>query len=130
MASSLLKDQLLAILFQCVLLGKDAKAALGYLTDDYSVQDRNSTISRWQVEEGLRNDIARTKSISNWTMDLQDIGMRDGALVVVLKENRSAVVTGENGRTRQITARTTMRDTWGKTPAGWKTRRTEIVSGG
>jgi ketosteroid isomerase-like protein len=109
---------------------KDADAALALLTEDYSVVADNTVIPRWQVEKGLRTDIARTRSLGEWTMTLQDIVVHDGAIVVVLKERRTATVTEPGGRTKQVNVRDTMRDTWVKTSKGWQTQKTEMVSGG
>jgi ketosteroid isomerase-like protein len=109
---------------------KDAGAALALLTEDYSVVANNTVIPRWQVEKDLRSDMARTQSIGEWTMTLQDIGVHDGAIVVVLKERRRATITGNGGRSQQVNVRDTMRDTWVKTPKGWQTQKTEMVSGG
>jgi ketosteroid isomerase-like protein len=109
---------------------KDAAAALGYLTPDYSVEVPAGVIPRYEVEKALKQDFKRTKSVSNWDMTIQDVGMRDGALVVVLKETRTAVITDNNGRDRRVTSRDVMRDTWFKTDKGWKNSQTEILGGG
>jgi ketosteroid isomerase-like protein len=106
---------------------KDAKAALALLTDDYTVEAGQVALPRWEVEKSLRRDLDRTRSISKWTMTLQDIAMQGNALVVVLTEDRSAVVEDDKGRPRRVNAHDRMRDTWIKTSSGWKTRKTEIL---
>lgn len=106
---------------------KDVKAALGILTDDYSVQAGNTAVPRWEVEKSLKQDFARTRSIDKWDMTIQDVAAHGNTLVVVLKESRSAMVDDANGRPRRVETEDRMRDTWVKTSAGWKNQKTEII---
>lgn len=107
---------------------KDAAAALALLTDDYTVTQNNTAIPRWEVEKGMRQDFARTRSIDRWDMAIQDVAAHGDTMVVVLKENRSAMVTGSDGRPRRVNTQDRMRDTWVKTNDGWKTQKTEVIA--
>lgn len=106
---------------------KDLAGTLSFLTDDYTVQSGGSALPRWEVEKGLRTDFARTRSIDKWDMTIQDVAAHGSTLVVVLRENRSALVTDAQGQTRRVNSTDRMRDTWVKTPKGWKTQKTEII---
>lgn len=123
-ARTMLRDMYAA--FRADVRRKDAKAALAKLTDNYTVEYPDHNEGRGAVERGMAGEFKATLEIPEWNQTVRAVTVDGNTVTAVVEDRKTSLFRDPNGQTRTSRVEATMRDTWIKTPKGWKNRRTEI----
>jgi len=110
----------------------DADAALSIDTDDWtSITTGQTPRTKQELEPFIRRDIANLKPPAAWAATFQPTGTSTGIQIyeIILKDPSTAIVLCLVGnKSKNIWTGSHVRDTWIKTPAGWKRRMHEKLT--
>jgi membrane-associated protease RseP (regulator of RpoE activity) len=101
-------------------------------TSDFSLTFLNGkTATREELQEGLKQRMDRIKSVNHLKIELGNITVTEDKAVVITTQNFSRVITGPDGKDHTVvTSGTTHRETYVKTPQGWKIKHVEEIKQG
>jgi len=106
----------------------DFKAFVGTFAPDYSIKLLNGdAFSREQVENFVKNDMARTKAVEKSVSTIESLTVGpDGAVVIVTHEASRVLTDGQNV-SHKWENKVVHKETWTRMTDGWKIRRLEEV---
>ena len=110
-----------------LVLHHDVSGQLADLTPDYVVKLRNGdTMTRDVLRERWRffydSVVIRHVSFANVVRDVQRHG---DTAVVTIEQKDHRIQRGPDGKPMDVEANVVHKETWVRTPAGWKLRRTD-----
>lgn len=107
---------------------KNVDGLLRQMTPDFLYKTRDGQVLNKQtVEMIMRQEYARYKSVDKRTTAIKRMVIRGNTARVTTEERIAVTVLDSQGRLRKVDNRATTRDTWVKTPQGWKVKMTEIL---
>ena len=111
---------------------KDIKAFMDDKTADFTARSLNGNVAtREQVEAGVRQRMGRIKRLNYLKVKLKELTVTGDVAVAITTQEFSRVVADAQGNERTVVSKgTTHRDTWVKTPAGWKIKTVEELTQG
>jgi len=110
----------------------DVDIALSIDTDDWtSITVGQKPRTKQELEPFIRRDIASLKPPPSWSATFQPTGTTTGIQIyeITLKDASTAIVLCLVGnKAKNVWTGSHVRDTWIKTPAGWKRRMHEKLT--
>lgn len=106
----------------------DFEAFIGTLAADYSIKLLNgSEFNRKQVEDFVKSDMARTRSVGESLSVIDDLQVENGEAVVLVTHQAIRVLDDAKGQPHKWENKVVHRETWTKTVRGWRIKRLEEV---
>jgi hypothetical protein len=111
---------------------KDIGAFMENKTPDFTGKSLNGVVrTREQVEAGVRQRMERIRKLNYLKIKIEKLTVGDGVAVAITSQEFSRVVADAQGVERTVVSKGTRhRDTWVKTPAGWKMKSVEELTQG
>ncbi len=110
-------------------LQKNIEGLLRQMTPDFLYKTREGQVLNKQtVELLMRQDFARIRQVLLRTTQIQRIQFQGNQARVVTTERTVFTAPDERGNLRKTEIRATTRDTWVKTPLGWRVKMTEVLN--
>ncbi|MCS6950106.1 MAG: nuclear transport factor 2 family protein [Armatimonadota bacterium] len=107
---------------------KNVDGLLRQMTPDFLYKTREGQIlSKQAVELLMRQDFARIQEIKVRTTQIQQMQITGNTARVVTRERTVFTAPDAQGKLQRVDIRATTRDTWVKTPQGWKVKMTEVL---
>lgn len=107
---------------------KNVDGLLRQMTPDFLYKTKEGQIlNRQTVELLMRQDFARIQTIHTRTTQIQRIQVTGNVAQVVTRERTVFTATDPQGKPVKMDLRATTRDTWVKTPQGWRVKITEVL---
>lgn len=108
------------------LMKNDFPAYVDNFSPDYSIKLLNGqSLTRAEVEDFIKNDMSRTLSVKRSKSEIQNFTVRGDEVSVVVTHESSRVLIDAEGRPRQWDSKVVHRETWFRTPKGWKIKTLE-----
>jgi hypothetical protein len=102
---------------------------LDHTTSDFRGTSENGrTLSREDAVAGLHQVAIGAARFIGQEYGILKLTVKGNQAAVLYKGHTTAVADDPQANTHKIEAMTTVRDTWVKTPEGWKTRLSEILA--
>lgn len=110
---------------------KDLDGVLRLLTVDFIQQPLNGpALNRAQAEAAMKQSWPHVRSIEKWDLQLLDLKLEKDRAVGLVKESLVASLADADGGVHRQETNTQSRNTWVRTPSGWKYQRmVELVPG-
>lgn|ERR1041384_442224 len=107
---------------------KDWPALRALVTDDYTVVlPDGQTMQPEQAIAYLQRGLEQFVSVSNLTFTLETINLDGNEAQVDARQNFTRTQKLRDGKVHTVTSGVLQRETWIKTPAGWKHRLTDNI---
>lgn len=107
---------------------KNVEGLLRLMTPDFMYKTRRGTVlSKQAMEMAMRDHYARIQSVKKRTTTIKKMEFRGNTVRVTTAELFVATMLDPLGKPHEFVNRATTRDTWVKTPHGWKIKMTEIL---
>ncbi|MCS6831152.1 MAG: nuclear transport factor 2 family protein [bacterium] len=97
--------------------------ASGFL---YKTRD-GQVLNKQMIEMVMRQEFARYRSIDKRTTTIKKMEIKGDTARVTTVERIAVTLVDPQGKLRKVENRSTTRDTWVRTPQGWKVKMTEIL---
>lgn len=108
---------------------KNVEGLLRMMTPDFLYKTQRGTVmSKQAVEMAMRDHYARVQSVKKRATTIKKMEFRGNTVRVTTAESFVAIMLDSLGKPHEYVNRATTRDTWVKTPQGWKIKMTEILS--
>jgi hypothetical protein len=102
---------------------------LDHTTADFRLKSENGkTVNREDAAEAMESGAMAAAHFTGQTYRILKLTMKGSEAIALYKESTTAVIGDSQGNAHKIVSSSTARDTWVKTPEGWKTRLTEVLS--
>jgi Domain of unknown function (DUF4440) len=102
---------------------------LDHTTDDYRLKSEGGkTLSREDTAANLEEGPMAAARFTGQEYRILKLTVKGNEAVVLFKDRTTAVIEDQQGNPHKIVNMSNTRDTWVKTPDGWKTRLTEVLS--
>ncbi|HEX8163914.1 MAG TPA: nuclear transport factor 2 family protein [Pyrinomonadaceae bacterium] len=111
---------------------KDIEAFMDDKTADFTARSLGGNVAtREQVEAGVKQRMARVIRLNYLKVRLKELTVAGDVAVAITTQEFSRVVADPQGNERTVVSKgTTHRDTWVKTPRGWKIKSVEELTQG
>lgn len=107
---------------------KNVEGLLRQMTPDFLYKTKEGQIlSKQAVELLIRQDFARIQTVHLRTTQIQSIQVTGNIARAVTRERTVFTATDPQGKPTKMDIRATTRDTWVKTPQGWRVKMTEVL---
>jgi vacuolar-type H+-ATPase subunit B/Vma2 len=107
---------------------KNVEGLLRMMTPDFMYRTRRGMVmSKQMVEMAMREHYARIQSVKKRTTSIRKMEFQGKTVRVTTAEEFVAIILDPLGQPHEHVNRATTRDTWVKTPQGWKIKMTEIL---
>lgn len=109
------------------------KTALKQFIQQYTVADFQQkipggrTLNRAQVTAMMTEGPAADVRIVDEHLKIRKLSVKGNEAVATYTDQSTAVVADPQGKSHRIVSTSTSRDTWVKTPRGWKMRLSEVL---
>ncbi len=104
----------------------DFQAFVETLAPDYSIKLLSGEeLSREQIEGDIKNDMAHTKSVEKSMSTIGSLTLDSGEAVAIVTHEASRFLTDGQDVPHKWENKVVHKETWTKTPNGWKIRRLE-----
>lgn len=108
---------------------KDKEKSKSYYSSDYSVKLPNGQIlTRQEVVDLLIVNEDLTSQIIDSTIEIEKLKVKGNEVIVDMKQSQTYKQTLKDGTTGNLVRKYQLRETWIKTPDGWKHRFTDNLS--
>ncbi|MGC8784977.1 MAG: nuclear transport factor 2 family protein [Armatimonadota bacterium] len=108
---------------------KNVDGLLRQMTPDFLYKTKSGQVlSKQMVEMLMREQYARTQSVDKRTTTIKKMEIKGNTARVTTAEESVVTMVGAQGRIQKVRNVATTRDTWVKTPQGWKIKMTEILN--
>jgi hypothetical protein len=105
---------------------KDLKGFMEPLASDYRLKKWDGEVmDRKQTEEMVRQRMAGRTVVDNLAVNIDTINVNGNEATVMTSQNFARLVTDTKGVQHHVVSNTVHRETWVKTPQGWKVRLVE-----
>jgi hypothetical protein len=102
---------------------------LDHTTPDFRLKSENGkTISREDAAEAMESGAMAAARFTGQEYRILKLTLKGNEAIALYKESTTAIIGDAQGNPHKIISSSTARDTWVKTPEGWKTRLTEVLS--
>ena len=105
---------------------KDLKGFMEPLASDYKLKKWDGEVmDRRQTEEMVRQRMASRIVVDSLAVNIDTIDVSGNEATVMTSQNFARLVTDAKGVQHHVVSNTVHRETWVKTPQGWKVRLVE-----
>jgi hypothetical protein len=102
---------------------------LEHTTDDFRMKSENGKImSREDAAANIDEGPMAMARFTGQDYRIVKLAVKGNQAVVDYRDRTTAVIEDREGNPHKLVSTSTARDTWVKTPEGWKTRLTEVFS--
>jgi SnoaL-like domain len=102
---------------------------LGHTTDDYHMKSTQGwTVSREDAAANLKTGQMAAGRYTGHEYQILKLTVKGSQGVVLYKERTTAMLDDPQGNAHELVTSGTARDTWVRTPEGWKTRLSEVFT--
>ncbi|GIV15283.1 MAG: hypothetical protein KatS3mg022_0718 [Armatimonadota bacterium] len=107
---------------------KNVDGLLRQLAPDFLYKTKSGQVANKQmVELAMREQYARIKKVDKRTTTIKRMEIKGNTAVVTTVEEAVFTTVDVQGRSHKVRNVATTRDTWVKTPQGWKVKMTEVL---
>lgn len=108
---------------------KNVEGLLRQMTPDFLYKTKSGqVVNKQMVEMAIREQYAHVKKVDKRTTTIKKMEIKGDTAVVTTAEEAVFTMMDVQGRPHKLRSIATTRDTWVKTPQGWKVKMTEILS--
>jgi ketosteroid isomerase-like protein len=108
---------------------KNVEGLLRQMTPDFLYKTKSGEVwNKQMVEAAMRTQYARTKSVDKRTTTIKRMEIKGNTARVTTEEVVAVTMLDAQGVPRKWQSKATTRDTWVKTPQGWKVKLTEVLN--
>jgi hypothetical protein len=102
---------------------------LDHTTNDYRLKtESGKTVNREDAAANLEEGMMAAARFTGQEFRILKLSVKGNEAVVLFKDRTTAVIEDPQGNAHKFVNMSNTRDTWVKTPDGWKTRLTEVLS--
>ncbi len=107
---------------------KNVEGLLRQMAPDFLYKAKNGNVMNKQmVEQAMRAQYALIKSVDKRTTTIKKMEIKGNTARVITQEELAVTLVDAQGKPHKVVSKATTRDTWVKTPQGWKVKMTEIL---
>lgn len=108
---------------------KNLEGLLRQMTPDFLYKTAKGEImSKQMVEMAMREQFRLMKSVQKRTTTIKKMEFKGNTVLVTTEEELAFTFVDAQGKPHKAYTKATTRDTWVKTPQGWKVKMTESLS--
>ncbi|MGC8667552.1 MAG: nuclear transport factor 2 family protein [Chthonomonadales bacterium] len=108
---------------------KDARVLMGMVTPDFTVKTAaGQTLTAKQLPALLEQEFAAIKEIKDSRWRILDLKVKGNVATVKMTQTLSGVILGQDQKTHTLSSTNVSVDTWVRTSAGWKLRKSVELS--
>lgn len=108
---------------------KNVEGLLRQMTPDFLYKTKRGEIMNKQmVEAMMRAQYAQIKSVDKRVTRIKKMDIKGNTARVTTEEEIAVTIADDQGKPRKVVSKATTRDTWVKTPQGWKVKMTEVLN--
>lgn len=108
---------------------KDAGALMGMVTKDFTVKTAAGQIlTAKQLPALLQQEFAAIKEIKDSRWRILDLKVKGSTATVKMTQTLTGVIVGQDQKTHTLSSTNVSLDTWVRTSAGWKLRKSVELS--
>jgi hypothetical protein len=102
---------------------------LDHSTDDFRLKlETGQTMTREEAAANMEEGAMAVAQFTGQDFRILKLTVNGNQAVVLYKDRTTALLPDAEGNAHKLVNASTTRDTWVKTPEGWKTRLTEVLS--
>ncbi|GIV21118.1 MAG: hypothetical protein KatS3mg023_2869 [Armatimonadota bacterium] len=107
---------------------KNVEGLLRQMAPDFLYRTkRGEILNKQMVEAMMRAQYAQIKSVDKRTTRIQKMDIKGNTARVTTQEEIAVTIVDAQGKPHKVVSRATTRDTWIRTPQGWKVKMTEVL---
>jgi ketosteroid isomerase-like protein len=107
---------------------KNVEGLLRQMAPDFLYKAKNGNVMNKQmVEQAMRAQYALIQSVDKRTTTIKKMEIKGNTARVITQEELAVTMVDAQGTPHKVVSKATTRDTWVKTPQGWKVKMTEIL---
>jgi len=107
---------------------KNVEGLLRQMTPDFLYKtEKGDVMNKQMVEQVMRAQYALIQSVDKRTTAIKKMEIKGNTARVTTQEELVVTMLDPQGKRRKVVSKATTRDTWVKTPQGWKVKMTEIL---
>jgi ketosteroid isomerase-like protein len=107
---------------------KNVEGLLRQMAPDFLYKAKNGNVMNKQmVEQAMRAQYALIQSVDKRTTTIKKMEIKGNTARVITQEELAVTMVDAQGKPHKVVSKATTRDTWVKTPQGWKVKMTEIL---
>jgi ketosteroid isomerase-like protein len=107
---------------------KNVEGLLRQMAPDFLYRAKNGNVMNKQmVEQAMRVQYALIQSVDKRTTTIEKMEIKGNTARVITQEELAVTMVDAQGKPHKVVSKATTRDTWVKTPQGWKVKMTEIL---
>lgn len=107
---------------------KNLEGLLRQMTPDFLYKTQTGGVMNKQmVESAMRDQFRMMKSVQKRTTTIKKMEFKGNTVLVTTEEELAFTFLDTQGKPHRAYTRATTRDTWVKTPQGWKVKMTESL---
>jgi len=107
---------------------KNVEGLLRQMAPDFLYKAKNGNVMNKQmVEQAMRAQYALIQSVDKRTTTIKKMEIKGNTARVITQEELAVTLVDAQGKPHKVVSKATTRDTWVKTPQGWKVKMTEIL---
>lgn len=115
--------------FQQAFRRKDVAALRSITTPDFTMKAPNGRVSRRrEAEVAMIAEMKSIRSIKQWTLTIEKLAVKGDVATAIVNERMTAEIAGPFDQPHTEVSQARIRETWVKTRAGWRYKRSELVS--
>jgi len=108
---------------------KDVHAIVAACAPGFAYKtESGKVLTARDAERAIRDDMAKAGSIITADSTIQNLTLKGTTAVVVTRTRITAMVTGRDGRRHSAGTVGSARETWVRTPSGWRVKSYEELS--
>lgn len=107
---------------------KDIKPFLNLATSDFTMTQNGQTMNRQNAEAALQKQFAMTTSVDKMTIKIQSLKVSGNTAVVNTQSDVAFTMNGQDKKPHKFTDSEADKDTWVKTPKGWRLKSEETLN--
>ncbi|GBC94898.1 hypothetical protein HRbin16_00683 [bacterium HR16] len=108
---------------------KNVDGLIRQMAPDFLYKTKSGQVlNRQMVEMAMREQYAHVKSVDKRTTTIKKMEIKGNTAQVTTAEEVVFTLVDVQGRRHKVRSVATTRDTWVKTPQGWKVKMTEVLN--
>ncbi|MGQ9738758.1 MAG: nuclear transport factor 2 family protein [Armatimonadota bacterium] len=108
---------------------KNLEGLLRQMTPDFLYKTpKGEVMNKQMVEMAMREQFRLMRSVQNRTTTIKKMEFKGNTVLVTTEEELAFTFADAQGKPHKAYTKATTRDTWVKTPQGWKVKMTESLS--
>lgn len=97
-------------------------------TKDFSYTEKGQTMGGEQMKQMMQQQFAAMKSCDKMVMKIDKLTVKGNTATVMSSSEGVMTIGGADGKTHKMADKNTSKDTWVKTPEGWKCKNVTVLT--